>query len=175
MPSVAARVHHPVSTPFGFHVRGPVVQPSGVQPSGVRSASSGVRCPPVRCPVIWCPPSARSHPSRPQARRWPRGSRRCGGQPSRPGRIELHVVHGDPSGLVDGPSRPGGRCCVGARPRSVVVVEPDRPGGQAGKGPTSSTGRMGAAPARPSQEVSEPGSGAEDAVTCENSGGRDRV
>jgi hypothetical protein len=43
------------------------------------------------------------------------------------------------------------------------------------EGATSATVRMGAAPARPSQEVSDPGSGAEDAVTCENSGGRDRV
>jgi hypothetical protein len=71
------------------------------------------------------------------------------------------------------PAEPGmkarvqARCCtwawlassLGARPRSVVVVEPDRPGGRAWKGSRSSTGGWGAAPARPSQEVSETGSG----------------
>ena len=117
MLSVAGRCPPLGVHPFGSDVRGPVVQPSGVQPSGVRSSGSVVRDPAVR-PTGVRPSggrtagvhrSVRSHPSRPRKPRgWPWGSGRCGGQPSRPGRIELHVVCGVPGGSVDGPSRPGG-------------------------------------------------------------------
>jgi hypothetical protein len=201
-------------------------------------------CPPVRRPAGWCPPVCPvTSVSSAEARRWPWGSHRCGGQPSRRGRIELPVVWGVPSGSVDGPSRPGGatrrRSCGGGRGsvgrgpgrvvlgrrlrprstadrpgaspaggspvaagypeawerglkcevpaptgggelgldprlRSVVVVEPDdRVDGL--EGSTSSTVRMRRGPS-----AAQPGSerarlGADDAVTCENGGGRDRV
>jgi hypothetical protein len=113
MPSVAIRVHHWVSTPFGSHVRVrasscPVSShPVSSRPvSGQLVPSSGIRLSgrPVsarRRPAGWCP---RVRPitsvSSASARRWPWRSRRCGGQSSQPGRIELPVVGGVPSGLV---------------------------------------------------------------------------
>jgi hypothetical protein len=102
------RVHHWVSTPFGSHVRVRASsRPVSSRPvSGQLVPSSGIRLSgrPVsarRRPAGWCP---RVRPitsvSSASARRWPWRSRRCGGQSSQPGRIELPVVGGVPSGLV---------------------------------------------------------------------------
>ena len=102
------RVHPLGVHPSGSHGRGPVVQPSGVQPSdvqlsGVRSAGSVVRGPTVR------PAGVR-----------PPGPLLVGGSPA----VAVGITSGAgnlaagtdrvagglrvPSGLVDGPSRPGG-------------------------------------------------------------------
>jgi hypothetical protein len=108
-----ARVHrwvstHPVPTSGVRSSNRPVSsRPVSSRPvSGQLVPSSGIRLSgrPVsarRRPAGWCP---RVRPitsvSSASARRWPWRSRRCGGQSSQPGRIELPVVGGVPSGLV---------------------------------------------------------------------------
>ena len=134
------RVHHWVSTPFGSHVR--------VRASSCPVSSHPVSSRPVsarRRPAGWCP---RVRPitsvSSASARRWPWRSRRCGGQSSQQGRIELPVVGGVPSGLVgrrvglegDGGEVVGGRWGSGDRgpgrvrpgPRLRSRSTADRPG-----------------------------------------------
>jgi hypothetical protein len=141
MPALAA-VAGP-RPPFGVHSSDPVVQP--------------VRCPAVRCPTrlvsavrrptVWCPPvwpvaSRSSRVSTAVAM----GTTPCGGHPSRPERVEFHVV---PGGSVNGSSRPrrGRRCegrpqvrsarrrcrsrswpaVLGRRPRSTLTDQEARP------------------------------------------------
>jgi hypothetical protein len=70
----------------------PVRRPAGWCPPVRRPAGW---CPPVRRPAGWCPPVCPvTSVSSAEARRWPWGSRRCGGQPSQRERIELQVVLG---------------------------------------------------------------------------------
>jgi hypothetical protein len=65
------------------------------RPVSSRPVSGRLVCPPVRCPAGWCPPVRPvTSVSLAEAQGWPWGSRRCGGQPSRLERIELHVVCG---------------------------------------------------------------------------------
>jgi hypothetical protein len=155
--------------------RSPWVSTNGCPPNRLPRPGSGrpaVRCPPVRGPVSGDLVSAVrlvTSVSSASARRWPPGSRWCGGAACTPGTDRGAGGLGVPSGLVEGPSRPGGGDGVEVvggpvgerrsrtwpgRARPLTGQEEASPG----RGPTSSTVRMGAAPARPSQEVSEPGS-----------------
>jgi hypothetical protein len=103
MLSVAGRCPPFGVHPFASDVRGPVSP--AVRCPAVRCPISWFRgpgsgrpagwCPPVRCPAGWCRPVRPvTSVSSTEARRWPWGSRRCCGQPSRLQRIELHVVCG---------------------------------------------------------------------------------
>jgi hypothetical protein len=160
----------------------------------------GSSCPAVRCParpVSSRPVSARptlSYPSRRGGRLWPARQRRAR---TRPGCAWVRRLRptdqGRQTGVRSAPvdsgcaragelaearrSRVAPRGChLGLEPRllSVVVVEPDAR--VDGPGRTNELdGEDGrAAPARPSREVSATRHGADDAVTCENGGGRDR-
>jgi hypothetical protein len=107
----------------------------GRRPCRPSPPASTVRCPPIRFPrpgpvsnrpvsnrpvsgqlvpssgsnrpAGWCPPVRPVTSSSVSARRWPWGSRRGGGQPCDRDGSGCRWSAG-PSGLVDGPSRPGG-------------------------------------------------------------------